>query len=53
MVSENSYDIDYADLLLNNVQVGQGGVYTCVAANEGGTNERNMKVDVLGELVVG
>ena len=52
MVSENSYDIDYADLVLNNVQVGQGGVYTCVAANEGGTSEKKVKIDVLGEFVV-
>ncbi|KAJ8728981.1 hypothetical protein PYW07_006677 [Mythimna separata] len=46
-VSENSYDIDYADLVLNNVQVEQGGVYTCVAANEGGSDERKVKIEVL------
>uniref|UniRef100_A0A2A4JKA5 Hemolin n=2 Tax=Heliothis virescens TaxID=7102 RepID=A0A2A4JKA5_HELVI len=47
VVGENSYDIDYADLVLNNVQVRQGGVYTCVANNEGGVNEKTVKIDVL------
>ncbi|XP_049697575.2 hemicentin-1 [Helicoverpa armigera] len=47
VVGENSYDIDYADLVLNNVQVRQAGVYTCVANNEGGTNERTVKIEVL------
>ncbi|CAH1634825.1 unnamed protein product [Spodoptera littoralis] len=47
VVSENSYDIDYADLILNDVQLAQNGLYTCVASNEGGTHEKKIKIDVL------
>ncbi|KAF9802936.1 hypothetical protein SFRURICE_015533 [Spodoptera frugiperda] len=47
VVSENSYDIDYADLILNDVQLAQSDLYTCVASNEGGNHERKIKIDVL------
>ncbi|KAH9635600.1 hypothetical protein HF086_012269 [Spodoptera exigua] len=47
VVSENSYDIDYADLILNDVQVGQSGLYICIASNEGGSHEKKVNIDVL------
>ncbi|CAH0591436.1 unnamed protein product [Chrysodeixis includens] len=46
-VSENPFDIDYADLILNSVQTSDAGAYTCVATNEGGAQERKIKINVL------
>lgn len=48
-VSENRYDIDYADLTLAGVDSSHKGLYTCVASNEGGSDDRRITVDVLGK----
>ncbi|XP_075981813.1 hemicentin-1-like [Anticarsia gemmatalis] len=46
-VSENMFDIQYADLTLSRVDTSDAGVYTCVASNEGGSDSRRIKLDVL------
>ncbi|KAJ0172778.1 hypothetical protein K1T71_011917 [Dendrolimus kikuchii] len=47
VISDNKQGIDYADLILEDVTMLQSGVYTCVVANEGGNEERKLKIDVL------
>ncbi|XP_037292233.1 hemicentin-1 isoform X2 [Manduca sexta] len=47
VVGENSPGIDYADLVIDDVQTVHAGRYTCVASNEGGTHEKKIKVEVL------
>lgn len=49
-VGSNPPNIDYADLILENTQTIQAGVYTCLSSNEGGSDEKKIKVDVLGKL---
>ncbi|XP_026331776.1 hemicentin-1-like [Hyposmocoma kahamanoa] len=46
-LSENSPKITYADLVLDNVHVKQGGMYSCIVSNEGGMDEIDVKVEVL------
>ncbi|CAB3251142.1 unnamed protein product [Arctia plantaginis] len=46
-ISENRYDIDYADLTLAGVDSSRKGLYTCVASNEGGSDDRRITLDVL------
>ncbi|CAF4952593.1 unnamed protein product [Pieris macdunnoughi] len=46
-VSQNIANIPYADLFLADVTLTQAGKYTCVVANEGGIDERDIRVNVL------
>ncbi|CAH2088276.1 unnamed protein product [Euphydryas editha] len=46
-VSQNSEDINYADLMLERVGISDNGEYTCIASNEGGIQEKKIKVYVL------
>ncbi|KPJ19296.1 Hemicentin-2 [Papilio machaon] len=46
-VSNNTANIRYADLIINKVATSDAGLYVCVASNEGGVDERKIKLDVL------
>ncbi|XP_059061700.1 hemicentin-2-like [Achroia grisella] len=47
VLSENSPDIGYADLILERVQVSQAGLYSCIVSNEAGEDQRRVKLEVL------
>ncbi|CAG9782229.1 unnamed protein product [Diatraea saccharalis] len=47
VLSENEYNISYADLVLDDVQTVQSGIYSCVVINEGGMDEKKFRLDVL------
>ncbi|XP_068622932.1 hemicentin-1-like [Battus philenor] len=46
-ISNNAANISYADLIINSVATSDAGLYSCVAINEGGADERKIKLDVL------
>ncbi|XP_045484557.1 hemicentin-1 isoform X2 [Pieris rapae] len=46
-VSQNIANVPYADLFLTEVTLTQAGEYTCVVANEGGIDARDIRVNVL------
>ncbi|XP_046970994.1 hemicentin-2-like isoform X2 [Vanessa cardui] len=46
-ISQNSEGIDYADLKFDRVSTSDNGEYTCIASNEGGLQEKKIKVNVL------
>ncbi|XP_013141245.1 PREDICTED: hemicentin-1-like isoform X2 [Papilio polytes] len=46
-VSNNTANISYADLIIKEVAKSDSGWYVCVTSNEGGVDERKMKLDVL------
>lgn len=48
----NSDDIVYADLVLDRVDKTDGGPYSCVVSNEGGTDEMKIHLDVLGKYLL-
>ncbi|CAK1542735.1 unnamed protein product [Leptosia nina] len=45
-ISQNLKEVGYADLILK-ITISNPGVYTCVAVNEGGIEERSIRVNVL------
>ena len=48
IISENDKGIGYVDLVLPDVKAYDSGEYICVTSNEGGIDDRTMKVNVLG-----
>ncbi|XP_072945726.1 hemicentin-1-like [Epargyreus clarus] len=46
-ISVNDKGIGYADLVIKSVDTSDAGVYTCIASNEGGLDERKVKIEVL------
>ncbi|KAL4706412.1 hypothetical protein ACJJTC_010895, partial [Scirpophaga incertulas] len=46
-LTENSGGISYADLILSDVKTTDAGLYTCVVSNDGGMEERKIRIQVL------
>ncbi|KAI5635231.1 immunoglobulin domain-containing protein [Phthorimaea operculella] len=49
IVGQNGDGISYADLILVGIKAGDSGDYTCAVSNDGGMDERTIKLDVLGK----
>lgn len=49
VLSENQHDISYADLTIDGVLTSHAGMYSCVVSNEGGNDERTVRLEVLGK----
>ncbi|KAJ2945136.1 hypothetical protein O0L34_g9197 [Tuta absoluta] len=47
IIGQNAEEIGYADLILSSIDVSDTGEYTCAVSNDGGMDERTIKVDVL------
>ncbi|CAG4960700.1 unnamed protein product [Colias eurytheme] len=46
-ISQNDKGASYADLTFDSVAITQAGTYICIAVNEGGIDERQLKINVL------
>ncbi|XP_013171408.1 PREDICTED: hemicentin-1-like [Papilio xuthus] len=46
-LANNTPNINYADFIIHKVATSDAGLYVCVASNEGGVDERKIKLDVL------
>ncbi|XP_052744510.1 hemicentin-1 [Bicyclus anynana] len=46
-VSENTGGFDYADLTFDNLSTTHAGYYSCIVSNEGGIEEKTVKVNIL------
>ncbi|XP_045504536.1 hemicentin-1-like [Colias croceus] len=46
-ISQNDKGATYADLTFDSVAITQAGTYVCIAVNEGGMDERQLKINVL------